>query len=83
MEKWIVLTVSIVVSLIFGFLIGRNTLKPKGIIHFEPTEDETGEEIVRCVFKLDLDLDQIMAERYILFGVSKDDRVMELMKKKS
>ena len=83
MEKWIVLTVSIVVSLIFGFLIGRYILKPKGVIHFEPTIDEKGEEIVRCVFKLDLDLDQIMAEHYILFGVSKDDRVKELMKKKS
>lgn len=83
MENWIIFAVSIIASLVFGYLIGTHSLKPKGVIHFEPTEDETGEEIVRCVFKLDLDLDQIMAERYILFGVSKDDRVTELMKKKS
>lgn len=77
----LILIVCIVVSAVVGFLIGRHSIRAKGEIVFEPTYDENNEEIVKCIFKLDLDIDEIIKESYILFNVSKDKRVLEIYSK--
>ncbi len=82
-EKTIILTlVAVLVSLIIGYLIGKHSLKPKGDIVFELYHDEKTESpAVRCTFKLDLDLDQIVKEDYILLGVKKTQGVTEYYRK--
>ena len=85
-KYWIGLVICIVAACILGYLIGKNTrrdLKPKGDIVFETYIDETengSSEAVRCTFKLDLDIDQIVNEDYILFRVVKDQKVLDFYK---
>lgn len=77
-KYWVGLALCIAVALILGYLIGKNSLKPKGDIEFELyRDDETNEDSVRCTFKLDLDIDQIVNEDYILFGVVKNKAVLD------
>ena len=77
--EWIIgLVVCIIVAAILGYLVGKHSIRPKGEIVFEPTYDEDNQEGVKCTFKLDLDIDQIVAEDYILFNVIKNKRVMEM-----
>lgn len=83
MEKTIGYIICFFIVQIISFLIGRHSIRPKGEIAFEPTYDENDQEGVRCIFKLDLDLDQIIAEDYILFSVTKDKRIVEMYAKSS
>ena len=80
--KYVVgLIVCIVVSVILGYLIGKNSKKPLGDIVFETyMDDETDNLAVRCTFKLDLDIDEIVKKDYILFGVKKNRDVIEYYK---
>ena len=50
---------------------------------FEPTYDENNEEGVKCIFKLGLDIDEIIQEDYILFSVTKNKRIQEMYAKSS
>lgn len=69
-----------IITCVIGYLIGKNSLKPKGDIVFETYLDEDDKEAVRCTFKLDMDIDEIVKEDYILFGVVKDKRVLDFYK---
>ena len=82
-EKTIILMlISVVVSVVIGYLIGKHSLKTKGDIVFELYHDEETESpAVRCTFKLDLDVDQIAKEDYILLGVKKTQGVTEYYRK--
>lgn len=79
----ILMIVAIIAGILFGYLLGRNSVKPKGVIAFETYFDEenNNEECVRCIFKLDMDVDDIVKEDYILFGVSKDKAVRDYYRK--
>lgn len=81
LEQIIGIILCVIIPAILGFLLGRHSLRPKGEIVFEPTYDENDQEGVKCTFKLDLDIDEIIAEDYILFGVTKDKRIKELYAK--
>lgn len=73
--------VCIIVSISLGYLIGKNSRKPLGDIVFETyMDDETDDLAVRCTFKLDLDIDEIVKKDYILFGVQKNRDVIEYYK---
>lgn len=75
------LIVCIIVSIALGYLIGKNNKKPLGDIVFETyLDDETEQPAVRCTFKLDLDIDEIVKKDYILFGVKKNRDVIEYYK---
>ena len=75
------LIVCIIISIALGYLIGKNSKKPLGDIVFETyMDDETEELAVRCTFKLDLDIDEIVKKDYILFGVKKNRDVIEYYK---
>ena len=75
--------VCIVVAGVLGFLVGKHSILVRGEIVFEPTYDENNEEGVKCIFKLDLDIDEIIQEDYILFSVTKNKRVQEMYAKSS
>ena len=77
------LIVCIVAAVILGFLIGKHSIRVRGEIVFEPTYDENNEEGVKCIFKLDLDIDEIIQEDYILFSVTKNKRIQEMYAKSS
>lgn len=75
------LIVCIIVSIALGYLIGKNSKKPLGDIVFETYfDDETEQPAVRCTFKLDLDIDEIVKKDYILFSVQKNRDVIEYYK---
>ena len=75
------LFVCIIISVLLGYLIGKNSKKPLGDIVFETyMDDEINEPAVRCTFKLDLDIDEIVKKDYILFGVQKNRDVIEYYK---
>ena len=75
------LIVCIIVSIALGYLIGKNSKKPLGDIVFETYMDDDTEDLaVRCTFKLDLDIDEIVKKDYILFGVKKNRDVIEYYK---
>jgi len=81
LEKTIGLIAVFVIAVVLAYIIGRHSIRPKGEIVFEPTFDEENLEGIKCTFKLDLDIDQIVQEDYILFSVSKSKRVQELYAK--
>ena len=66
-----------------GYVIGKNSLKPKGCIIYEMYKDEEEKDGVRCTFQLDLDIDEIVQEDYILLSVLKDKNVLEFYKKET
>lgn len=83
-KYWICLIICMIITFALGYLIGKKSLKPKGDIVYETYYDEEDkEEHVRCTFKLDLDVDEIVRENYILFGVVKDKKVLEFYKNHS
>lgn len=60
-----------------GHLVGRMHgsrihMEPEGKIIFTTYQDENNEETSRCTFKLDLDIDEIEKEKYIIFEVVKE-----------
>lgn len=61
-----------------GCLIFRKT---NGDIVYEVYLDENKEEAVRCTFKLDLDVDDIVKENAIMLNVVKDQKVLDFYKK--
>ena len=81
MEKTVGYIACIIIAVVISFLIGKHSIRPKGEIMFEPTYDEENQEGVKCTFKLDLDIDEIIAEDYILFSVTKDRRIREMYAK--
>ncbi len=75
------LIICIIVSIALGYLIGKNSKKPLGDIVFETyLDNETDQMAVRCTFKLDLDIDEIVKKDYILFSVQKNRDVIEYYK---
>lgn len=77
-KYWVYLIICILISILLGYLIGKNSLKPKGAIVYETYYDEESkDERVRCTFKLDMDVDEIVMENYILFQVQKDQKVLQ------
>lgn len=76
----ILLMVCCLIGAVIGYLIGKNSLKPKGSIVYEMYKDEEDKDRVRCTFQLDLDIDEIVNENYILLSVLKDKNVVEYFK---
>lgn len=80
--RFLLLVVGFLAAMVLGYLIGKNRMKPKGDIVFETyIDEEDHEEHVRCTFKLDMDVDEIIEEDYILFGVKKDKKAMDYYRK--
>lgn len=76
MAKLIGIIVCVLLSMLFGYLLGRRTSQPLGDIVFEMVFDEEKEEWrPLCTFKLDLEIDEILEKDYILFGVKKTKEV--------
>lgn len=70
-----------VLASIIGYFFGRRYKKPLGDIVFETyMDEETEQPAVRCTFKLDMDIDEIVKKDYILFGVQKSRDVIEYYK---
>lgn len=70
-----------IIASIIGYFFGRRYKKPLGDIVFETYfDEETEKPAVRCTFKLDLDIDEIVKKDYILFGVQKSQDVIEYYK---
>ena len=71
---WIVIAL---LAFVIGYLTARLFQKTDGDIVYELYTDEDGTEAVRCTFKLDLDVDDIVKKEQILLGVKKDQTVLD------
>ena len=76
----VLLMVCCLIGVVIGYLVGKHSLKSKGNIVYEMYKDEEEKDRVRCTFQLDLDIDEIVNENYILLGVLKDKNVLEFYK---
>lgn len=76
----VLLMVCCLIGAVIGYLVGKHSLKSKGSIVYEMYKDEEDKDRVRCTFQLDLDIDEIVNENYILLSVLKDKNVVEYFK---
>lgn len=79
--KIVILIVAVLLAAIIGYFLGKDRLRPTGEILYTLYNDEDGKERVKCTFKLDLDVDEIINENYILLQVEKNSEVLEYYRK--
>ena len=80
LKTWI-LIIAVILSFALGYLASRKFRKNDGDIVYELYSEEEGEHAVRCTFKLDLDVDDIVKKDEILLGVIKSQEVLDYYKK--
>ena len=80
--KTIVWIAAVLMSFALGYLgaIKFKLQKTNGDIVYEIYKDENDQDAVRCTFKMDMDVDDIVREDYILLGVKKDQKVLDFYK---
>ena len=64
----------VIFAAIIGFVIGKNWMHPEGSIIF--TIGEEGN--MKCIFKLDMEIEDILSHHYILFNVEKEKDILKL-----
>lgn len=63
---------------VVGYLIGKHRFKmilePDGEIVFTSYLNDEDEEVSKCIFQLDLEIEDIKKQNYILFKVVKENK---------
>ena len=74
----------LVISLILGYLIGRyirvSKQKPQGEIRFYIQDDGDGIEFISCSISPDGEWEEVMKQTDILFRVTKEPRIEQILK---
>lgn len=82
-NQTIMLILVILFSFIVGYFVGRRVClkEPEGEIKFVIQNDGDGTDLINCVVTPDVDWDEVMAKRDILFRITKDSRIEEAIRR--